>query len=101
MFFHKLQKHKQHSAAVGLRVQSVSCGWTEGSVRVNGGNSADSVAAIYILTDFLSTLFSWLLKIGVLMFLHEIGDFSIFPFTSVEVYFLCIVIFVWQPHVKN
>lgn len=41
---------------------TLDCWWTEGSVNVNEVSFVDSVAVIYILTDFLSICFSWLLK---------------------------------------
>lgn len=50
--FHRLQNHDAN----------LDCCWTECSVNVNEVNFVDSVAVIYILTDFLSICFSWLLK---------------------------------------
>lgn len=50
--FHRLQTH----------AETLDCRWTEDSVNVNEVNVVDSVAVIYILTDFLSICFSWLLK---------------------------------------
>lgn len=43
-------------------VVTLDCFWTESSVNVNEVSFVDSVAVIYILTDFLSICFSWLLK---------------------------------------
>lgn len=50
--FYRLQNH----------AATLDCCWTEGSVNVNEVSFVDSVAIIYILTDFLSICFSWLLK---------------------------------------